>query len=679
MPDRVSAARAALPGRWRQVWLRGTVASALVLTVFDAGLLQRRKSFFTGGFLTDAYTTGLAGAAGFLTLSFMADAAVAGLLAAAAVWLSGRWRLSSAARQAVVFLCAAGPLLVADILTYQLLSYVGDRFDLSLMFDLSGRRVSEILAVAGQQMVRPAGFLVLAAAAAVAAVWLIHRWMPRDVGEVRLPLRGAVTVAVVCLALGSAVTLARAASDTADDGLQRKASGRALATVLELVSDVDLDGFGLGSSFSDPAPLDSSIHPFALDVPGDGVDQDGVGGDLPPGEAYTEARATPARFAHRPNVVLILLESFRADAVGRTQDGRSVTPTLDALAARGISASLAYSHNGYTAQSRFHTFTGSLANLRGGVSLVDDFKANGYEVAYFSGQDEAFGGEGYSVGFDRADVHYDARQDRARRYSTYTTAGSLAVPYQVVLERVEAFLARRDASRPLFLYINFHDTHFPYSHRGMAPLVSHDSLTQMEIVPAEAARVRDVYYNAAANVDHAIGLALTSVERSLGAPPAVVVASDHGESLFDNGFLGHGYALNEAQTRIPLVAAGLPLAVEQPFGQVELRDALAAALCAEPGTAPRLSTNPGKSIFQYLGRIDRPRQIALTTAEGRTIYDFRTERLSLPGTSAPQRPASLTGAARARFLELVQLWERMMVARAALGRAEAPAGDESQP
>jgi hypothetical protein len=61
-------------------------------------------------------------------------------------------------------------------------------------------------------------------------------------------------------------------------------------------------------------------------------------------------------------------------------------------------------------------------------------------------------------------VAFDARSAAAERYSSFSTAGSLAVPYTVVLNRVQAFLAHRDARRPLFLYVNFHDTHFPYHH-----------------------------------------------------------------------------------------------------------------------------------------------------------------------------------------------------------------------
>jgi hypothetical protein len=96
--------------------------------------------------------------------------------------------------------------------------------------------------------------------------------------------------------------------------------------------------------------------------------------------------------------------------------------------------------------------------------------------------------------------------------------------------------------------------------------------------------------------------------------------SDHGESLFDEGFLGHGYALNEIQTRIPFIVANLPLVVREPFGQADLRGAIDAALRVDPGVAavPRLEPAPAHEVFQYLGTIDRPRQIALLGEHGRT-------------------------------------------------------------
>jgi hypothetical protein len=152
------------------------------------------------------------------------------------------------------------------------------------------------------------------------------------------------------------------------------------------------------------------------------------------------------------------------------------------------------------------------------------------------------------------------------------------------------------------------------------------------------------------------------------------VTSDHGESLFDEGFLGHGYALNDAQTRVPFVAARLPLVLPQPFAQADVRQAIWDALARLPdGEArPDFSRTATAAVFQYLGSVDRPREIGLLDPNGRTVYDFRSNRIRLPGAGGWQRPDRLTGAEAGSFLGLVRRWEGMMVARA---RAAPPPAD----
>jgi hypothetical protein len=466
--------------------------------------------------------------------------------------------------------------------------------------------------------------------------------------------------------VGGAVvmTMLRSSSDVLDNGLRRKPTGRLLGTVVAAASDLDRDGYGVLGRPDDPRLFDGRVRPYALDVPGNGVDEDGVAGDLPlDAEPYHEGGPSLV-WQSKPDLVLIVLESFRADVRGARVQGKPVTPVLDGLAARGIAPLHAYSHNGYTVQSRRHIFTGSTADIRGMDTLIDDFKRQGYEVAYFSGQDESFGGSRQAVGFERADVAYDARSDRERRYSDFTTAGSLAVPYNVVQERVSAFLDGRPNDRPLFLYVNFHDTHFPYHHRFIDPLINAPIIQRSGIAPERADEVREMYVNTASNVDRAIGDVLASARNTLGREPAVIVLSDHGESLFDEGFLGHGYALNDAQTRIPLVVAGIPLAIEEPFAQADLRDAIGAALATPRGIAPqpRVTANRSKTVFQYLGVISRPAQIALTSMSGRIIYDFREGKTRISDDEW-QRPEDLNEAKHAAFVHLIQTWERMMLAR----------------
>ena len=82
-----------------------------------------------------------------------------------------------------------------------------------------------------------------------------------------------------------------------------------------------------------------------------------------------------------------------------------------------------------------------------------------------------------------------------------------------------------------------------------------------------------------------------------------------------------------------------------------------------PGAdAPRLVKRPEKTVFQYLGRIDRPRQIASASANSRMVYDFRTGRVQTGG--AWIRPDTLAGSEAGDFVRLITTWERMVQARA---------------
>jgi hypothetical protein len=650
------------PAEFRRHWILVTLSGAGMLTVIDALLLQRARSFFTGGFLSVDHLDGPWAITGFLVTSLLADASIIGVIAAVVMWVFARSRIRTGALLTAALLASVGPLIVADGISYELLRYLGDAADLSLMLDLAGGSVSELLAVASTHLVVPLSLAATAAMAAGALVWAIHRY---TAGEPPPPpaVRALTIPALVCVAGLLVTTAVSASSDVMENGLRRKPAGRIIGFIADEMTDLDGDGFGVAARVSDPDPFDVSVFPYGVDQPGNGIDEDGIGGDLPTSTpAYTEGPIDSTPWIRRPDVVLIVLESFRADVVGAHHEGRPITPVLDALARRGVSSAHAYSHNGYTAQSRFHLLSGSLAGVGDQRTLIDDFKANGYTTAYFSGQDESFGAAEYRVGFDRADVAYDARVEPERRYSTFTTPGSLAVPLTVVQERIRGFLQAADhRDRPLFLYVNFHDTHFPYSHDHVDTLVSRERLPRRAIAPQAREALWATYVNTAANVDRAIGGVLADVRHARGGDPAVIVTADHGESLFDEGFLGHGYALNEVQTRVPFIAANLPLVIDEPFGQSDLRKALGAALRGSAG-GPRSEASQDRRVFQYLGTLRRPRQIAFLQADGRTIYDFRSGRVQFRD-GVWRRVPELGPAYREQFLSLIHEWERMVVAR----------------
>jgi hypothetical protein len=653
------------------------LAAAAVVTVADATLIQIKKDFFTGGFLAVDTATRWTDRLAFACGSLLSDWALTAFVVVAVLGAASRLRLTPAARRVLAAGTAVLPFAGAMLIQYELAHYLGDVLDVRLMWDLVGGRPSELLAVAAAHLVTPTVLSGIACAGLLGVTWAVQRLTRARAAtgvtsaEAGPGHRALLWATGLLLVACSATAAMRVHSGVLDNGLGRKPSAQVLGALIEAATDVDRDGYGMLARPPDPDMWDPRVSPYALDVPGNGLDEDGVGGDLPAGTAVAPPELAVPVFASRPDLIVVMLESFRADAMGMILNGRPVTPVLDALAKRGYASLRAYSHNGYTVQSRYHLFAGRLPVVDG-TTLLDDFKANGYEVAYFSAQDESFGADEYKPGFDRVDVFYDARQDRAKRYTTFSTPGSLGVTASTLLGRVSAFLERRDKSRPLFLYVNVYDTHYPYFHREMAPLVSDQRLQEPDIRPGQVARLREMYFNAAANVDAAVGTLLAGVSAHLGYEPGVIVLADHGESLFDEGFLGHGHALDDVQTRIPLVVANVPLRLPDPVGQADLRSAIRAALIE--GAVGRPTSYPRRSepLFQYLGKLHRPKQVAFVLDSGRFVYDFRASKVGLPdGTWV--REEHLAPSDRERFLALVRYWERLRLAQASY-EARTPVG-----
>jgi len=650
------------PVRWSVV----LVASAVVVGVLDLVLVERKYGFLTGGFLAQTYLRSPAQRIAFALIGLTIDAGLMTPLTGVALILSRRLGFRGRSPFLVAFIAALLPFVVIDFVSFQIWAYLGGAFDFGVMFNLAGRRLSEVAAVALPLVVRPLAAIVFALAALAAGLWGVRR-ASRNAADASVPSArtvvrwsaAGVAVSVIVACAGSL------SSDVVAYGLRLTPTSRLLISAIDIVTDVDRDGYGLLSRPRDTAPFDSAIHPYAIEVPGNGIDEDGIGGDLPLEEShYSERPARNEPWAYRPPVVLIMLESFRGDVLGARLNGKPVTPVLDALGRDGLQVTDAWSHNGFTAQSRFHVLSGSLADLRGHTTLLDDFKNHGYDVGYFSSQDDSFGG--LPLDFSRADIFFDARQEVGRRYSTYTTPGSLAISWAVLREHLETFLNHRSSSAPLFLYVNLYDTHYPYAHPGLEDILGVTPLPPSQIAPNRRDDMYATYLNTAANVDRAIGQLLLDVEQSVHQRPAVIVLSDHGESLFDEGFLGHGFALEDSQTRIPLVVSNLPARIALPFGQVDLRDEIADALSGmtgPPEMRPAVDSRRHGRVFQYIGTLDKPAEIGIRTSDERIVYDFRSNAVQIAGKWTPASRLDTTG--QQQFRRLVFEWERMRLARAA--------------
>jgi hypothetical protein len=650
---------------WRALWLSLGGLAALAVTIVDAILLQTKFNFFTGGFLSADHLQGGLQTALYLLVSLIADAGITLPLAALATWLLAIARLRAVPSIVAVVAVAAAPLLVADFFFYRLHEFLGDAFDLALSYEIAGRDTTEMLVVAAAHLKAPLLMLLGVLLLLAVVIWLLKHvipggWtaLPRAPATGRLVLEN---IGILALAL-VAVCLAAANSDSLAFGLERKPAGKLLSQIGDSLSDFDRDGYGMVRRPRDPASFDARIYPYAIDRPGNDVDENGTAGDaVAGGPVETTRPVSPAPWKSRPNVVWFVLESFRADLLGADYQGKPVTPVLNRLAREGISASAAYSHNGYTTTSRYHMFTGALGYVANHPSLIDDFKAQGYQVAFFSAQDESFGDRKLDVGFARSDVAYDARNNPELRYTAFTTAGSIALPSEVMVAKIGAFLAQRRDDRPLLLHVNLQDAHFAYHHARIRPLLNDVALPRSRIDADHAAELRATYQNTAANVDHAVGQIIDAVKRRLNDPrPGIIVLADHGESLFDDKFLGHGQAINDVQLRIPLIVANLPMVVDEPFGQAHLRGALLDALetADAANRAPRLVSSGRAEVLQYIGDLTRPRQIGIRSSTGLVQYDFRTHRMRI-SEGAWRPPEALAPDEQDRFRELINRWEAL--------------------
>lgn len=269
---------------------------------------------------------------------------------------------------------------------------------------------------------------------------------------------------------------------------------------------------------------------------------------LPPGSA--EGR----------NLLLVTLDTTRADRLGAYGYAAAETPTLDRLAARGLRVEDAVSPVPMTLPAHATILTGldppghglrvngeaALAAER--TTLAEVLRGAGYETAAFVSSfvlDPRFG---LDQGFDVYDARLEATRAAAFGPQTERSAGAVTAAAVAWLRgRSGEADAGPDGGGPppFFLWVHYFDPHDPYE-------------------PPEpfAGRFRDRPYDGEiAYVDRELGRLLAVLEEAgLAEDTVVVAAGDHGESLGEHGERYHSRSLYEGAVRVPLILAapGLP-------------------------------------------------------------------------------------------------------------------------
>jgi arylsulfatase A-like enzyme/Flp pilus assembly protein TadD len=312
--------------------------------------------------------------------------------------------------------------------------------------------------------------------------------------------------------------------------------------------------------------------------------------------------------AAAPSVLLITLDTTRADRLGAYGGPAGATPQLDALAARAVVFERAFAVAPMTLPAHASMLTGLLPT-RTGVrwngeqrlprdipTLAESFSGAGYDTAAFVSAavlDDAFGLErGFSTYDD--DVGSTGGQWRAER------------PASVTVERAMAWLEAVPEGRPVLLWVHVFEAHDPY-----------------QPPPPFAARfAEDPYLGEIAAADDALGKLLQHPRWRPDGRAIVAVLGDHGESLGEHGEATHGILLYDGALRVPwlLAAPGLePARVGFELSQVDL----APTLLELAGLSVPASID-GKSVVRSLreGGEERPRTLYAESLYANFLYGW---------------------------------------------------------
>jgi arylsulfatase A-like enzyme/Flp pilus assembly protein TadD len=284
------------------------------------------------------------------------------------------------------------------------------------------------------------------------------------------------------------------------------------------------------------------------------------------------------RAPRHPSLVLVTLDTVRADHLGCYGDRQAVTPWLDRLAGEGARFANVSSAVPLTLPSHTSLLTGLLpphhglrnngaGALRPGTATLATLLAGaGYRTGAFLGAfvlDHRFG---LNPGFEIYD-------DEIERDPNADFALEAERPGREVVDRALAWL-EKDDGRPFFLWVHLYDAHAPYT----PP-------------PSWAARHPGRPYDGEISaVDEQVGRILEALKRrGLDGKTAVAVVADHGEGLGEHGELTHGLLLYEPTLHVPLLLrapwALKPRVVETPLSLVDLAPTLAGLLGRPfPGT-----------------------------------------------------------------------------------------------
>ena len=334
--------------------------------------------------------------------------------------------------------------------------------------------------------------------------------------------------------------------------------------------------------------------------------------------------------APRPSVLLVTIDTLRADAVSAWGRETGTTPAIDSLAADGVRFEAATTVTPLTLPAHAALLTG-WRPARVGLTV----NGVGRPALPTPTLAERLGGEGYATAAFVSSTVLDRRFGLAAGFALYddelAVPGGPAAPLersaQATVDRALAWSGWGEA--PFFAWVHLFDPHAPYAAPG-----------------GRAGEDRAAYLDEVRYADGQLARLLEHVAGAADGPVLVVVAADHGEGLGEHGEETHGLLLNESTLHVPLVVAWLG----EPGGQWPARGTTRAdsvsLLDVTPTLLDLLGLPPVADADGASVRQPRPgRALPLETRAPWFYYGFsslvgvRRDALKLVGAPAAADPA----------------------------------------
>ncbi|MFO0985392.1 MAG: sulfatase-like hydrolase/transferase [Planctomycetota bacterium] len=379
------------------------------------------------------------------------------------------------------------------------------------------------------------------------------------------------------------------------------------------------------------------------------------------------------------NVLLVTLDTTRADHLGCYGYQGALTPALDHLASQGVRFANAFSPAPITLVSHASLLTGlppfahglrdnGAGCLAGDVETFAEFlHDHGYHTAAVVGAVVLAKAFGLDQGFDS----YDDLCPPGRVSGSYRAKRAVDVADAAI-----RLLAARPPDRPFFFWLHFFDAHDPY-----------------EPPEPQAARFKDRPYDGEiAYVDTQLERVLAALDQAGQSEHTVVaVTADHGESLGEHGEATHGFFVYDATQHVPLLLRGPRI----PSGAVcdalvDLTDVMPTVIgligigASKPGTGRDLARliERGEPVAEravylesYLTRISmgwsgveglRTAHTKLIEAPQPELYDLAVD----PGETSPLGDPARMQALRAQLAELKRRIPRHLAGSVAVSDAD---------